>query len=163
MTRRDADPGTVGARESYGAPAPPSAFPQYAIPRHAGPPLLDARALVTHLTGWFFGGVLLATAALMVIPRFEGTFKDFKLDLPELTKVVLSSARWLRHYGWVLLPLPFVHAVLVALWYPGAGSGARRTYRLLLSLCVCGIFGAVILAMFLPYITLLEGIAGTKK
>src|SRR5688572_2630243 len=38
---------------------------------------------------------------IVVIPKFEDIFKDFKLDLPTPTKILLATSRWFANdYGW---------------------------------------------------------------
>ena len=38
---------------------------------------------------------------IFVIPKFETIFKDFKTDLPDVTKVLLTTSRWFGPgYGW---------------------------------------------------------------
>jgi type IV pilus assembly protein PilC len=47
---------------------------------------------------------------IVVIPKFEKIFIDFKVDLPDVTKVLLSVSRWMANdYGWAyLVAFPFV-------------------------------------------------------
>src|SRR3954452_23783922 len=47
---------------------------------------------------------------IVVIPKFEDIFKDFKLDLPTPTKILLGTSRWFANdYGWAyLIAAPFV-------------------------------------------------------
>src|SRR5438046_8858450 len=38
---------------------------------------------------------------IFVIPKFEQIFKDFKTDLPGITKILLAISRWFANdYGW---------------------------------------------------------------
>src|SRR5256714_14303746 len=38
---------------------------------------------------------------IFVIPKFEQIFKDFKTDLPAITKLLLAISRWFANdYGW---------------------------------------------------------------
>jgi type IV pilus assembly protein PilC len=54
---------------------------------------------------------------IVVIPKFEDIFKDFKLDLPTPTKILLGISRWFANdYGWAyIIAFPFVVAGLVKL------------------------------------------------
>ena len=54
---------------------------------------------------------------IVVIPKFEDIFKDFKLDLPTPTKILLATSRWFANdYGWAyLLAAPFVITGLIKL------------------------------------------------
>src|SRR4051795_576630 len=49
---------------------------------------------------------------IFVIPKFEQIFKDFKTDLPGITKILLSVSRWFAtQYGWayvIFSPIAFV-------------------------------------------------------
>src|SRR6185503_15608807 len=47
---------------------------------------------------------------IFVIPKFEEIFKDFKLELPTPTKILLAISRWFaQDYGWAyVLAAPFV-------------------------------------------------------
>src|SRR5215213_8113645 len=47
---------------------------------------------------------------IFVIPKFEEIFKDFKLDLPTPTKLLLAISRWFaKEYGWAyVIAFPFV-------------------------------------------------------
>jgi type IV pilus assembly protein PilC len=54
---------------------------------------------------------------IVVIPKFEDIFKDFKLDLPTPTKILLATSRWFANdYGWAyIIATPFVIVGLVKL------------------------------------------------
>jgi type IV pilus assembly protein PilC len=54
---------------------------------------------------------------VFVIPKFEDIFKDFKLDLPPPTKILLFISRWFaQDYGWAyILAAPFVIVGLIKL------------------------------------------------
>src|SRR5258706_7459096 len=51
---------------------------------------------------------------IFVIPKFEQIFKDFKVNLPTITVVLLNISRWFANqYGWAyLLPFPFGFCLL---------------------------------------------------
>jgi hypothetical protein len=137
--------------------------PDYAAPR---PPIassvFDVGAFTRHLTGWALACAALLGAVLFILPRFEEQLKDFRIDLPALTKEMLYAARFSRTYWFLLVPVALAHAALVGLLYPHAGLGARRAYRLLLSLAVCALFAAVILALYQPVVALYDGLAGAR-
>jgi hypothetical protein len=144
-------------------PPPLPLHPDYAAPRApAASSVFDVRAFARHLVGWALAGAALMGAVLFILPRFEEQLKDFRIDLPELTKLVLYSARFLRTFWFLLVPVAVAHAALVGLWYPHAGLLARRFYRLLLSLVVCLLFAAVILALYQPVVALYDGLAGAR-
>jgi type IV pilus assembly protein PilC len=54
---------------------------------------------------------------ITVIPKFEGIFRDFKTDLPAITKMLLGISRWFaQDYGWAyVLISPFVFFGLIKL------------------------------------------------
>jgi len=49
---------------------------------------------------------------IVVIPKFEGIFRDFKTDLPGVTKALLAVSRWFANqYGWayiIISPVVFI-------------------------------------------------------
>jgi type IV pilus assembly protein PilC len=54
---------------------------------------------------------------IVVIPKFEGIFRDFKTDLPAVTKLLLAISRWFAtQYGWAyVLISPLVLVGLIKL------------------------------------------------
>src|SRR3954470_11526346 len=54
---------------------------------------------------------------IFVIPKFEQIFKDFKTDLPGITKILLSVSRWFANeYGWAyVLFAPIAMMLIVKL------------------------------------------------
>jgi type II secretory pathway component PulF len=150
-------------------PPPLSPQPGFARPDYAGPPapaasnVFDARTFTRHLTGWVLLAGLLLTACLFILPRYEEQLKDFRVELPALTVLTLSCARLLRRFWFLAVPVAVAHAALVGLWFPHAGLGARRFYRLLLTLCLGALFAVVILSLFLPIAALYDALSGAKK
>jgi hypothetical protein len=150
---------------------PPPLQPQgeFARPDYAGPQtapassLFDWRTFTRHLSGWAFGTVLLLVPCLFILPRYEEQLKDFKIELPALTVMTLSAARLLRTFWFLLVPVAVAHAAVVGLVYAHAGLAGRRVYRLLLTLCACGLFAAVILSLFLPVAALYDALSATRK
>lgn len=52
---------------------------------------------------------------IFVIPQFEAIFADFKVALPKITVVLLTSARWMANeYGWAYVL--FTPIVVILLW-----------------------------------------------
>src|ERR1051326_374626 len=47
---------------------------------------------------------ILSFIMLMIIPKFEKIFKDFKMELPELTQALMAISKWFGTY-WYCLPL----------------------------------------------------------
>ena len=51
---------------------------------------------------------------IFVIPKFEGIFKDFKTELPAITKSLLTVSRWFANdYGWAYLLFTPIAIVLI--------------------------------------------------
>jgi type IV pilus assembly protein PilC len=40
---------------------------------------------------------------VFVVPKFETIFKDFKTELPGVTKILLSISRWFANFGWAYI------------------------------------------------------------
>src|SRR3954454_12677471 len=47
---------------------------------------------------------ILTFIMLYIIPKFEKIFKDFNMDLPDMTKALMATSRWFSEY-WYTLPL----------------------------------------------------------
>src|SRR3954463_9806487 len=47
---------------------------------------------------------ILTFIMISIIPKFERIFKDFNMQLPEMTKMLLATSRWFGEY-WYILPL----------------------------------------------------------
>src|SRR5437016_5430600 len=47
---------------------------------------------------------ILAFIMLLIIPKFEKIFKDFKMELPDLTQGLMATSKWFGTY-WYCLPL----------------------------------------------------------
>src|SRR4051794_9728733 len=47
---------------------------------------------------------ILTFIMLYIIPKFEKIFKDFQMELPDLTKALMATSRWFGEY-WYVLPL----------------------------------------------------------
>src|SRR3954471_22379183 len=54
---------------------------------------------------------------IVVIPKFEDIFKDFKVNLPDVTKALLYVSRWFANdYGWAyVIAFPFVFIAILKL------------------------------------------------
>jgi hypothetical protein len=138
-------------------------------PRHSGETTALAGAGVRpfnwtvffiHLGVWFAGGWLLMALSLFVIPRFIETIKDFRLVPPLPTRILLVTVRLARSLGCLLAPLPTVHALLAAGWYPTAGPDARRLYRLVIIFGTIGLVGFASLAIVIPWLLLRHRVVG---
>lgn len=122
---------------------------------------------------WSFGIVVMAIAVL-IVPRLEVVFKDFKTELPGITKWILQFSRTVASSWFVAMPLltaifgglPFV---LTAIARAGANNHADYKNRLrwlnLVVLLIGTLFTLVfVLALFLPVIRLVDSVsAGSRK
>ena len=152
---------------------PPPLPPRQPVEYGAGSPFVsprfDAYAMVVHLMGWTLFTTVILLLAVFIVPRFGEIFMDYRLDLPYPTKVLLRVSRFLTDGGaerfllLLLLPIPFVHALAAGLLYPRAGRGRRLMYRLLVTLAITGVVLFVVLALFLPYIALINAVSGNKR
>jgi type II secretory pathway component PulF len=141
----------------------------HAIDYATGPRRREMPFTVLHMTIWLtLMSLTFIGLGCFVLPRFEGIFKDFRTDLPPLTKLVLLLSRWYRNdFGWLfLLLLPSVPKVIDRLngdhW---ANEGVSRRTRILFGLFVLmGVlaFCLVIVALFSPMIPLGGGVSSPQ-
>lgn len=116
--------------------------------------------------------VLVAAASFLqiafgfVIPPFEEKFKSFNLKLPGATQLCLDAAAWWnRGYGWLYgwgLALAVAAAALVGMViHPRAASAQPvrwgRTVTLVVLVFIL-VSAVTVLAVFMPMMTLIEGI-----
>ncbi len=98
---------------------------------------------------------------VLIVPRFEQLFSDFKLSLPPMSAWLLGiSQLCVRYYLWAaLLPAP-------ALWAYGNASipdrKLRRALRAAAFMLVLIFLVFTIVALFKPLIALVEGITAVK-
>lgn len=107
---------------------------------------------------------------ILIVPRFEMVFKDFKTELPWITKLVLRISRWTANeYGWVAIFPLIVAAVLPGILLDRqspTGHGARiyrRVMTRLLLLAMLSFVGIVIFACFMPMISIIDSVSGTAR
>jgi len=118
---------------------------------------------LAHLIRWLLVGGVFAIVLAGVVPRFEQLFRDFKLQLPWSSQLLLALSRWfVNDYGWVpAVPLPFLLAYLLSLpgHTPQEKRKVRRWERLLAFLLIAAFLVYVIVALFMPMISLIEAIS----
>lgn len=107
---------------------------------------------------------------LLVVPRMEVVFKDFRVELPALTKLFLWLSRQFRmgSLPYALWTVPVVVPIVVTqlTWSPDRPKpviGVRVLVWLLVFGVYAGFIVAAILALFLPMISLMETISGGRK
>src|ERR1700722_18007879 len=58
---------------------------------------------------------ILTFIMLFIIPKFEKIFKDFNMELPDMTKMLMATSKWFGEY-WYILPLfPLTFWLLIKL------------------------------------------------
>ena len=124
----------------------------------------DLRPFFTHLVTWALVGVVYLAITLLAVPKFETIFKDFKLDLPLLTKVLLTFSRWPNTIFGVMLLVVFASgdSVCAGFLHRKTSPTARRLYRLAVYLLLGGVVLILALALLLPLITLMDAL-GTNR
>lgn len=147
-------------------PLPPRAI-DYAsrVSERRRTPILSAR-VAAHV--WAMSAAA-GMACFLGIPKLEQVLKDFKVELPPITKITLLATRFITNdYGWIAaLPLaiglPFGITALLKSGNPTPEDFKRReiwTGRLL-RLAMVLLLVWIALAMFLPYAALLTSISGS--
>ena len=111
--------------------------------------------------------LLVVTAMSLVVNlRFEKVFKDFKMDLPEVTKLALTFSRPLVLVVlWLLSPLPGVIAMAIRSTrtpdrYPPRRPWTAVTVMFLLLTLVTIAYAVAVMA---PMVSLIQNISGPKK
>ena len=87
---------------------------------------------------------------IFVIPKFEQIFKDFKVQLPGVTQILLDTSRWFANeYGWLYVILfPVVVVMLIKLAKMSEG-GKYAVDVILLKIPILGsIIGKSVIARF---------------
>jgi hypothetical protein len=98
---------------------------------------------------------------VLVVPRFEAVFRDFGVRLPLVTAVLLKASRavmlapvWLG-LVWVVAAVP------VAMSIP-LGRVGRRILRGILYLVLAATVAGFAVALFAPYVGMINAISGKK-
>ncbi len=76
---------------------------------------------------------------LGIVPTFAQIFKDFNIELPMITVVVLAVSGFLINHG-VLIIVSFIVAVLVFRFYIKTPEGRKRWHAFLISMPIFGNF-----------------------
>jgi type II secretory pathway component PulF len=114
---------------------------------------------------WGAGLLLWNVAMVWIVPRFEQTFKDFKVGLPLVTEFCLSAARLFgTDYQWLLMPLFSIAiaagVVLLCRRLP------RNGYRWAVFASVLlwtGMFIIIQMSVLMPFFTLVDAVSGRGK
>ena len=111
--------------------------------------------------------VIVGRVMFLAVPNFEQTFKDFKMELPGLTKLLLLFARWFRGIGWLLLmPVPVVIPYAInKLIPPPIEPKQNRHWRIagVTSIVLLAIGILMLMALWLPVLGLMEAISPPRR
>jgi type II secretory pathway component PulF len=104
----------------------------------------------------------LALAILVfAVPKFEAIFKDFGVDLPQMTKVILSVAHlWPVPVVTVVLILLVDYKVMEELAKLKDGRGYLRVWKTLRIIPPLIALGSLIVGLGLPLINLMTKLSG---
>ena len=72
-----------------------------------------------------------------IIPKFEAIFKDFGVDLPGMTKFLITASHFVVNYFYICLLAPFLFWIIIKLLYRNK-TGAYVCDRILLMIPVMG-------------------------
>ncbi|MDB5322636.1 MAG: hypothetical protein JWN40_4267 [Phycisphaerales bacterium] len=144
---------------------PPTEPLEYASPAPTRRrPLIDVPLAFSCLSA----AIAVTVVLFIVVPRAEETFKTFGTKLPTSTILLLNFSRFCQSGGiafvWILFALPPIIVPLVRPWPP---PDSRRRYfrlsRLLLTVFLMFFFGWMILALFQPYVALIDAVSNSPK
>jgi hypothetical protein len=115
--------------------------------------------------GTMFLCLLMATVftltLLLIVPRLEDVFRDFGLQLPLLTALLLRLSRTVAAQpGWLFV-IWMIAAVPVAISIP-LGRVGRRILRGVLYLALAALVAGLALALLTPYLSLINSVSGKK-
>ncbi|CAN5544881.1 hypothetical protein BH10PLA1_BH10PLA1_19700 [soil metagenome] len=146
-------------------PLPPQPI-DYAHPQTGAriAPILSARIAI-HV--WAIAGAFFMST-LFAIPKFESVFRDFKVELPLVTKITLDFTRPIINnifvlvlVGLMVIGVPFGLSALLGIGDPTKQDVRRREVWICRGLRLVALLMIVwmALSMFLPYATLLDAVS----
>lgn len=108
--------------------------------------------------------------SLLIVPLFEGVFRDFKTELPMLTKWLLTLSRWLGPGGgWCLAVLLAMAIVVAGIVIDATAAEVRWIRRYAVTMTVLLLLadvlwaGLVVIATFAPMLSLMQSVSGPKR
>lgn len=114
--------------------------------------------------------LVVLAVSLLIVPRFAAIFKDFKTDLPMVTKLVLSFCWWLGPgWGWCAALLLAMAVVAVGVAIDVIASEVSRVRRYTVTMTIVLLLADVvwavvaIVAMFAPMLSLMDSVSGSKR
>ncbi|MBC8107497.1 MAG: hypothetical protein H7Z14_12970 [Anaerolineae bacterium] len=119
------------------------------------------------LKAYCFVYLVIGGTMFFAVPSLEQTFKDFKIDIPLISKWMLAFARWFRAIGWlILMPIPItIPLSLAQIRHNAPPPRAVRRWRITgITSMVLLLFGVLfMISLWLPMISLFDGISSPKK
>jgi hypothetical protein len=119
--------------------------------------------------GAYFVALTLLFMLLFVIPNFEQIFKDFRTDLPALTRLAIGLSHWCANdYGWTwILVMPAILPIAATriLWHPRIPQQQWRRTLIWVAVALAIILlitGGTVLALFLPMTRLTQSVSSPK-
>jgi hypothetical protein len=95
---------------------------------------------------------------VLVLPRFELIFADFKMSLPVTTRMLFLSRKVVLYGGFVpLLLLPVILGFVSAPLSPGG----RRALRMVITLLFGLLVGFTVFALAQPMMTMMDGMSSS--
>lgn len=108
--------------------------------------------------------------SILVVPLFGSIFRDFKTELPMITKYILTLSRWLAPgWGWCLPLLLAMAIVVLGIVIDAASAEVSRIRRYAITMTILLLLadmlwaGLVVIAMFAPMFSLLQATSGSKR
>ena len=95
---------------------------------------------------------------MLVVPKFESIFRDFGVQLPTLTVIILALSHFL--YPWGAIPALAAPVALGFLVQTFPNPSAARWLRLVLIVVSMGLILLLVIALFMPMITLIGNMSG---
>jgi len=145
----------------------------------ATPPIIDYSSQPSRALAW---GIHLWTTALslvvwlavvapicFIVPRFTIIFRDFKTQIPALTKTLLEVSSWFSAYGWAIFLLLCLTIPAIGLWIDFHAPTDKSIKRYagvttLIAIMLYLVLGALmVIAMFMPMVALIDTVAGPTK
>ena len=98
---------------------------------------------------------------MIVLPRFQQTFKESGIELPLSTRALYAVQRIASSPIWLLLAL----SIPVAFGFATGplGPGAKRAFRLGLTLALGGLIVLTVLGIFQPLAAMMENLTNVRQ
>ncbi len=118
---------------------------------------------VAYFLLWPAVALILTVSCLFIVPKFTAMFLDFKVQLPDATRLLIGFSRWFQHYGWAivwLMSFGIAFAMSAATW---RSKTPWRTFRIthrLLWVLLALLIAFGVWALYAPMLNLVTTISG---